>query len=155
MKKSAFIATLCVAAGSLGAQNPSPTTSITVNGEVGDTTVYFEPTGRPCFGLSHGRSIRAVAIKSDLYVRGMVTPDSAKAIAICNVPGQISSGNMESDDTRTVYEISVLPTNKKTYSKVIVDANTGAVLSTKQFGGARGYAGFLRESAKRRQNKGR
>jgi hypothetical protein len=151
--KRAIIAALCVAAGSVGAQNPSPTTSVVVNGEVGDTTVYFEPTGRPCYGLSHGRTVRSIAIKSDLYVRGMIKPDSAKAIALCNVPGQISSGDMESDNNRTIYEISILPTDKKTYTHVIVDANTGALLSIKQFGGARGYAGFLRESAKRRQNK--
>ena len=155
MNRAAIIATLCVAAGSLRAQNPSAPDSVVVNGDVelGDTTVYFEPTGRPCYGLSHGRSVRTVAIKSEFFVRGMITPDSAKAIALCSVPGQISSGNMESDDTRTVYEISMLPTDKKTYTKVIIDANTGALLSTKQFGGARGYAGFLRESAKRRQNR--
>ena len=138
MNRYLLVGAFCLAASSLAAQ---------------DASGYFEPSGKPCYGISHGQSVRTVAIKSDLYVKGMITPDSAKAIALCNVPGQISSGEMESDGTRTLYEISVLPTNKKTYTKILVDAKTGEVLSTKQFGGARGYAGFLRESAKRRENK--
>src|SRR5207244_2148241 len=40
-----------------------------------------------------------------------------------------------------------------TRAKVLIDAQTGAVLSTKQFGGARGLTGFLRESAERKRNK--
>ena len=54
---------------------------------------------------------------------------------------------------RAEYEIAIIPNGKKTYSKVIVDAQTGAVLSTKQFGGARGLAGWVRESLEHKQNK--
>src|ERR1051325_426712 len=138
MRKTLIVGALCVAASSLAAQ---------------DSSEYYEPSGKPCYGISHGQSVRTVAIKSDLYVRGMISPDSAKAIAVCNVPGQVSSGEMESDGNRTLYEISLLPTNRKTYTKVLIDAQTGEVLSTKQICGVSGYAGCLRESAKRRENK--
>jgi hypothetical protein len=53
---------------------------------------------------------------------------------------------------RAEYEIAIIPNGKKTYSKVIVDAQTGAVLSTKQFGGLRGVAGWARESLEHKQN---
>ena len=81
MKAAALFATLCVAAGTLKAQNPaSPPATVTAHGDVelGDSTVFYEPTGKPCYGLAHGRSVRSVAIKSDLYVRGMITPDSGE-----------------------------------------------------------------------------
>ena len=116
------------------------------------TYIYFEPTSTACSGTAQ-TEVKKVKIDSRFYTSGMISPDSAKAIAVCYVPGQISSGDMESNGTRTVYVVSVLPTDKKTYSKVIIDANTGQVLSTKQFGGARGLAGFLRESQKRKHNK--
>ena len=114
---------------------------------------YFEPTSTTCRGVAQNEEARKVAIKTDLYAAGMISADSAKAIALCWVPGQIGSGEMQSNGSRTVYEISVLPTDKKTYSKVIVDAYTGQVLGTKQFGGLRGYLGFIRESAERKRNK--
>jgi hypothetical protein len=59
---------------------------------------------------------------------------------------------MEVTDGRTEYEISIIPAGKETYSKVIVDAQTGAVLSTKQFGGVRGFTGWLRESWEHKRN---
>jgi hypothetical protein len=133
-------ALVALTASSVVAQNPT-------------TAAYFEPSGTSCSGGVNSEEAKKVDIKTELYTAGMISADSAKAIALCWVPGQISSGEMESNGTRTVYEIAVLPTDKKTYSKVIIDANTGQVLSTKQFGGARGYLGFLRESAERRKNK--
>ena len=127
------------------------------NGEVAKVGrrhyVYYVPTSTTCTNTVQMNAVQTVKIESDLYTTGMISPDSAKAIALCYVPGQIASGDMESNGTRTIYEVRVLPTNKKTYSKVLIDANTGQVLSTKQFGGVRGYAGFLRESAKRKKNK--
>jgi len=158
MKRTMMLVGLVAAATTLAAQEPpknthGKTVSAVAKGDVGKHYVYFTPTGKACTGISHGDEVRKVAIKADLWQSGMISGDSAKAIALCHVPGQISSGEMESNGKRTVYEIAVLPTNKKTYSKIIVDASTGEVLSTKQFGGARGYAGFLRESAKRKQNK--
>src|SRR5437867_7884458 len=110
---------------------------------------YFEPAGTTCNGAVVADEVKKVKIKADDYTAGMISPDSAKTIALCYVPGQISSGEMNSNGTRTVYAVTVLPKDKKTYSKVIIDANTGEVLSTKQFGGVRGYTGFLRESAER------
>jgi len=52
-----------------------------------------------------------------------------------------------------VYEIDIIPNEKKTHTKVNVDAMTGAVLSSKQFGGLRGLAGWVRESAEHKMNK--
>jgi uncharacterized membrane protein YkoI len=97
--------------------------------------------------------VRRVSIESDLYnPNTMISPDSAKMIALCAVPGQIGSGEMELTDGRTEYEISIIPAGKQTYSKVIIDAQTGAVLSTKQFGGLRGVTGWLRESWEHKRN---
>jgi len=53
---------------------------------------------------------------------------------------------------RTEYAIDIIPNHKKTHTKVIVDAQTGAVLSSKQFGGLRGLAGWVRESAEHKEN---
>ena len=95
-----------------------------------------------------------VMIKSDKFdPKTMISPDSAKLIALCVVPGQIGSGEMNVTDGRTAYAITIIPNGKKTHSKVTVDARTGAVLSEKQFGGMRGLAGWVRESFEHEQNK--
>lgn len=114
---------------------------------------WYRPTGTSCAGVDL-EDARTVSIESDLYnPQTMISPDSAKVIALCAVPGQIGSGEMEVRDGRTEYEISIIPSGKRTHTKVIVDAQTGAVLSTKQFGGLRGVAGWLRESLEHKQNK--
>jgi hypothetical protein len=118
----------------------------------GSVYTYFEPPAT-CKTAAVREEVAKVQIKTDGFQSGMISPDAAKTIALCWVPGQIGSGEIESNETRSVYEITVLPNKKKTYSKIIIDAYTGQVLSTKQFGGARGYAGFLRESAERKTNK--
>src|SRR5688500_9118160 len=84
--------------------------------------------------------VQTAAIESDLDQPGtMISPDSAKVSALCAVPGHIGSSDMEVNDAgRTEYEIDIVPTGKRTWTKVVVDARTGAVLSTKQFGGLRG-----------------
>ena len=97
--------------------------------------------------------VAKVAIETDLYRPGMITDAQAKALALCAVPGQISSGEMETRDGRTVYQITLLPNEKQTHSKVEIDAYTGEVVNAKQFGGLRGLAGYLRESAERSKNK--
>jgi hypothetical protein len=97
--------------------------------------------------------VAKVAIKSELYQQGMITPEQAKALALCAVPGQVSSGEMEMLDGRPIYSIILLPNEKQTYSKVQIDAYTGEVINAKQFGGLRGLAGYLRESAERKENK--
>jgi uncharacterized membrane protein YkoI len=97
---------------------------------------------------------QSVAIKTDLYQAGsMISPDSAKLIALCAVPGQIGSGEMNLANGVTEYAIDIIPDHKKTHTKVIVDAQTGAVLSSKQFGGLRGLTGWVRESAEHKTNK--
>lgn len=94
-----------------------------------------------------------VQMKTDMYDSAtMISPDMAKRVALCAVPGQIGSGEMNMSGNRAEYEIAIIPNGKKTYSKVIVDAQTGAVLSTKQFGGARGFTGWVRESLEHKQN---
>jgi hypothetical protein len=59
---------------------------------------------------------------------------------------------MEMADGRTTYKIDIIPNEKKTHTDVVVDANTGAVLSSKQFGGLRGLAGWVRESGEHKLN---
>jgi hypothetical protein len=118
------------------------------------TYVYFEPVGTTCNGTVVADEVRKVKISTEGYDPAtMISPDSAKTIALCNVPGKIADGEIESNGTRTIYEISVLPNKKKTYSRVLIDAKTGEVLGTKQFGGLRGLTGFLRESAERKRHK--
>lgn len=118
------------------------------------TYIFFEPTGTTCSGAVVADEVKKVKIRADDYdAATMISPDSAKTIAVCNVPGQISSGEMNTDGTRSVYAVTILPNKKKTHTKVIVDAKTGEVLSVKQFGGARGFAGWVRESAERKKNK--
>jgi uncharacterized membrane protein YkoI len=113
---------------------------------------WYRPSGMICNNVDMNE-VRRVSIETDLYnPNTMISPDSAKAIALCAVPGQIGSGEMEVTDGRTEYEISIIPAGKETYSKVIVDAQTGAVLSTKQFGGVRGFTGWLRESWEHKRN---
>ncbi|HEY8175177.1 MAG TPA: PepSY domain-containing protein [Gemmatimonadaceae bacterium] len=116
--------------------------------------VYFVPMATTCNGAVVADEVKKVNINTEGYDPAtMISPDSAKTIALCYVPGKIADGEIESNGTRTIYEISVLPNKKKTYSKVLIDAKTGEVLSTKQFGGARGLTGFLRESAARKRHK--
>jgi len=115
---------------------------------------WYVPTGTTCSTVD-AAAAKAVSIKSDLFKDGggMISPDSAKIVALCAVPGQIGSGEMNSTGGRTEYEINIIPNGKKTNTKVIVDANSGAVLSSKQFGGLRGVAGWVRESAEHKMNK--
>jgi len=113
---------------------------------------WFRPGATSCSNVDLGEAAN-VQMKTNLYDPAtMISPDSAKKVALCAVPGQIGSGEMNQSGNRAEYEIAIIPNGKKTYSKVIVDAQTGAVLSTKQFGGARGFAGWVRESFEHKQN---
>jgi len=94
-----------------------------------------------------------IEIKAGLEGQAHISPDSAKAIALTRVPGQIAGGELNNEGGRLHYEIKVLPEKKKTYSKVNIDAHTGAIISVKQFGGVRGATGYVRESAARKRNK--
>ena len=114
---------------------------------------WFRPGANSCSNIDLGEAAK-VQMKTDLYNSAtMIAPDTAKKIALCAIPGQIGSGEMNQTANGAEYEIAIIPNGKKTYSKVIVDAQTGAVLSTKQFGGARGLAGWVRESMEHKQNK--
>jgi uncharacterized membrane protein YkoI len=159
-----------VAAFSVQAQDTSSTkpkppvkkdTSKTASGVIEPMTVedslaieWYVPTGTTCSTVD-ASAAKAVTIKSDLYTpeSGLITPDSAKIVALCAVPGQIGSGRMEVADGRTTYKIDIIPNQKKTHTDVVVDATTGAVMSSKQFGGLRGLAGWVRVSAEHKMNK--
>jgi uncharacterized membrane protein YkoI len=125
-------------------------------GDVADARLaqeWYRPAATTCSSVDVEEA-RNIRIKTDRYDPAtMISPDSAKMIALCAVPGQIGSGEMELTNGRTEYEIAIIPNHKRTYTKVIVDAQTGAVLSTKQFGGLRGVAGWLRESFEHKENK--
>lgn len=172
MKKIALlatIATLAVGATASSAQaqaqsdrripisKDNPTVTTTSSGDVeytGPLGYRLRPGGSPIYcAPNDAAEVARVEIKSDLYTSSMISPAQAKALALCAVPGQISSGEMQVNNGRTVYEIALLPTDKKTYSKVEIDAMTGEIINAKQFGGLRGLAGFLRESAERKNNK--
>jgi uncharacterized membrane protein YkoI len=113
---------------------------------------WYRPSATACSNMNLGEAAN-VQMKTDLYDSAtMISPNDAKRVALCAVPGQIGSGEMNMSGNRAEYEIAIIPNGKKTYSKVIVDAQTGAVLSTKQFGGARGFAGWVRESFEHKQN---
>src|SRR5262249_23928706 len=97
---------------------------------------------------------KEVSIKTDLYdANKMISPDRAKLIALCVVPGQIGSGEMNMADGRAQYAIDIIPNEKQTHKKGIIAAQHGAVLSSKQFGGLRGKIGWLRESWEHKENK--
>jgi uncharacterized membrane protein YkoI len=113
---------------------------------------WYKATGKTC-STTDVTAAKSVQIRSSLYnASTMISADSAKLIALCAVPGQITSGEMNTANGRTEYAIDIIPNKKKTHAKVIVDAQTGAVLSSKQFGGLRGLAGWVRESAEHKKN---
>jgi uncharacterized membrane protein YkoI len=133
------IAALSLVAGAAGAQTNA-------------ADEWYKATGKTC-STTDVTAAKSVAIKTELYNSAtMISPDSAKLIALCLVPGQVTSGEMERGNGRVHYAIDIIPNKKKTHTKVIVDAETGAVLSSKQFGGARGLAGWIRESFEHRKN---
>jgi uncharacterized membrane protein YkoI len=116
-----------------------------------DVEEWYKATGKVCSTVDMKAAADA-KIKSAKYdAKTMISPDSAKLVALCAVPGQITSGEMNVADGRTHYAIDIIPNKKKTHAKVIVDAQTGAVLSSKQFGGLRGLAGWVRESAEHKK----
>ena len=142
------------------------TTSTTSNGTVSSTSAgTIDWTGPLGYTLRPGGTavycaptdvdeVAKIQIKTDNYnAATMISPEQAKALALCAVPGQLASGSIETANGRPVYEIDVLPTDKKTATKVEIDATTGEVINAKQYGGLRGLAAFLRESAARKNNK--
>jgi hypothetical protein len=131
----------------------TPDTTYTGYTTMPDTVAqWYTPTGTTCSTVDPAAA-GAVQIKSDMYdANTMISPDSAKIVALCAVPGQIGSGEMNMTDGRANYAVDIIPNGKKTHTKVIVDAQTGAVLSSKQFGGVRGLTGWVRESWEHKKN---
>jgi uncharacterized membrane protein YkoI len=118
-----------------------------------NTDEWYRANATTCSSVNASAAAN-VQIKAEKYnASTMISPDSAKVIALCAVPGQIGSGEMEMSNGRAVYEIDIIPNQKKTHAKVMVDAETGAVLSSKQFGGLRGVTGWVRESFEHKENK--
>lgn len=161
----ALIATAAAADAQDSVRRVSPTTSVSVSkGEVALSPWRLTPqqfrsdierltVPSTCTGRINRNDVTGVAIKADLYRPGMISPDSAKFLALCVIPGQISSGEMHEQDGRTMYEVTLIPDRRSVHAKVIVDARTGEVLSSKTYGGLRGLAGFLRENVERQENK--
>jgi uncharacterized membrane protein YkoI len=113
---------------------------------------WYRWKGDACAGTDL-EAVRKAEIKTKLYDKSfMISPDSAKVIALCAVPGQIGSGEMRVQDKRTVYSIDIIPNKKQVRSRVVVDARTGYVLSSKQFGGLAGKIGWLKESFDHKNN---
>lgn len=142
------------------------TTSTTSNGAVSSTSsgnidwtgplgYTLRPGGNAVYcAPNDAAEVARVQIKTDNYNSAtMISPEQAKALALCAVPGQLASGSIENANGRNVYRIDVLPTDKKTATRVEIDAATGEVVNAKQYGGLRGLAAYLRESAARKNNK--
>jgi hypothetical protein len=152
--------------GSTTSTTSTTTTTTTSNGTVSSTSTgeidwtgplgyTLRPGGAPVYCAPNDPAeVAKIQIKTDNYnAATMISPEQAKALALCAVPGQLASGSIENANGRPVYEIDVLPTDKKTATKVEVDATTGEVINAKQYGGLRGLAAYLRESTERKNNK--
>ena len=76
---------------------------------------WYKATGKTC-STTDVTAARSVAIKADKYNSAtMISPDSAKLIALCLVPGQVTSGEMETGNGRVHYAIDIIPNKKKTH----------------------------------------
>src|SRR5215475_8901708 len=75
---------------------------------------WFKATGNTCSTVDATKA-RNSKISTDLYDPAtMISPDSAKILALCAVPGQIGSGKMHVRNGHTEYVINVIPDKKKT-----------------------------------------
>ena len=97
----AACAMIALSAGSARAQHDSTHKMvITSSGDiewVGPLGYKLRPGGAPIYCNENDvEEVRKVTIKSEMYREGMITPDQAKALALCAVPGQIGSGEMDS-----------------------------------------------------------
>src|SRR3712207_4388697 len=96
-------------------KDPYTTSTMTSEGDidyVADARVvneWYRPSGTVCNNVDM-EEVRRMQIESDLYNPAtMISPDSAKMIALCAVPGQIGSGEMEVHNGRTEYEVNIIP----------------------------------------------
>src|ERR1051325_10773524 len=92
---------------------------------------WYKATGKTCSTIDV-TAAKAVQVKADKYnASTMTSPDSAKLIALCAVPGQITSAEMKETDGRANYTVTIIPNKKKTHTKVVVDAQSGAGVAWK------------------------
>lgn len=121
-------AALVVAASSAAAQTPgSPSTA--------------QPPA-PTAAASRAPQ-RPVQIKDEhrRMSQARISGDSAQRIALARVPGgTVSSGELDDEDGRLVYDIKVLESGKRGVSEVEINAMTGAVRKVER---SRGVAGRL------------
>ena len=74
-----------------------------------------------------------------LLSEAKINPDSAAAIATAKVPGtSASTAKIEKEGKALVYSVSLLKPGSKGVDRVWVDANTGAVMKAKHYGGVSG-----------------
>ena len=74
-----------------------------------------------------------------LLSEAKINPDSAASIATAKVPGtSASTAKIEKEGKGLVYTVSLLKPGSKEVDRVWVDANTGAVMKTKHYGGISG-----------------
>ena len=85
--------------------------------------------------------------KKSLKAQAKISGDSAMAIARAQVPGAtVTSGKIEREKKRLVYQINLEQPGAKGVERVWVDAMTGDVVKTKHAGGVAGRAGHAVES---------
>ena len=56
-----------------------------------------------------------------------ITADQAMAIALTEVPGKVTETEIEKEDGKLIWEVSVLDSQNRTF-ELEIDANSGAVL---------------------------
>src|SRR5262245_22144998 len=80
---------------------------------------WYKASGKTC-STTDVTAAKSIEIKTEGYnAQTMISPDSAKLIALCAVPGQIGSGELETKGGTTHYAIDIIPDKKKTHTKVI------------------------------------
>ena len=100
-----------------------------------DTTVHT---------TAHAVQIRG---KKSLKAQAKISGDSAMAIARERVPGAtVTSGKIERENKKLVYEINLEQPGGKGVEHVWVDATTGDVVKTKHSGGVAGKVQHAQES---------
>ncbi len=97
------------------------------------------------------RQTTKIKIKNNLDAQAAISADSAQAIALAQVKGRVSSGELENENGRLVYNLRVLhDEGRNRISLLTIDANTGEVVGNKQLGGLRARA---RHESERRKLK--
>lgn len=105
-----------------------------------DTTHAHDST-RAAMPHEAARQTTKIKIKHDLDAQAAISADSAQAIALAQVKGRVSSGELENENGRLVYNLRVLhDEGRNRISLVTIDANTGAIVGNKQLGGLRARA---------------